>query len=96
MNLVFVIGKIVSEIEFDFVLNSTNISIVNFEIELNNKNIVKVKGYNEVADFCYKNLNKKETVSILGSLNSNMEIIVKEISGHLGRTFLTTFKILLQ
>ena len=96
MNLVFVIGRIVSEIKFDFVLNSTNISIVNFEIELNNKNIVKVKGYNEVADFCYCKLNKNDTVSILGSLDSNMEIIVKEISGHLGRAFLTIFKIWMQ
>ena len=79
MNLVFLIGRIVSKIEFDFVLNSKNISIVNFEIDLNNKKIVKVKGYNEIADFCYRSINKKDTVYVLGSLNSNMEIIIKEI-----------------
>ena len=41
MNLCFVIGKIVSEIEFKFIINSKNISIAYFKIELINKIIVK-------------------------------------------------------
>ena len=53
MNLCFLIGKIISEINFKFVLNSKNISIAYFKIELNNKSIVEVKAYNELADYCY-------------------------------------------
>ena len=79
MNLVFLFGKIVSDIEFNFVLNSKNISIVNFEIELYNENIVKVKGYNEIADFCYSKLNKQDLVYIFGMLDNNMEIRIEEI-----------------
>ncbi len=79
MNLVFIIGKIVSEIEFSFVLNSKNISIVHFKIELNNKTIVKVKGYNEVADFCYSKLKKEDNVFICGELNTKGEINVRDL-----------------
>ena len=50
MNIVFVQGKIISEIEFKFIINSKNISIVIFEIELSNKSKIKAKAYNDLAD----------------------------------------------
>lgn len=80
MNLCFLIGKIVSEIKFDFILNSKDISIARFSIELENKSIVIVKGYNEIADYCYKKLMKSNIVEIQGSLNSDKEIIVIDIN----------------
>lgn len=80
MNLCFLIGKIVSEIKFDFILNSKDISIARFSIELENKSIVIVKGYNEIADYCYKKLLKGSIVEIQGSLNSDKEIIVIDIN----------------
>jgi len=46
INLCFVIGKIVSDIKFEFIINSKNISVAIFEIELSNNSTVKVKGYN--------------------------------------------------
>ena len=49
MNLCFFIGKICSEIQFEFILNSKNISIAIFDIELTNGSIIKVKSYNETA-----------------------------------------------
>jgi len=80
MNLCFLIGKVVSEIKFDFILNSKDISIARFSIELENKSVVVVKGYNEIADYCYKNLITGSIVVIQGSLNSNKEIIIIDIN----------------
>ena len=83
MNLCFLIGKVVSEIKFDFILNSKDISIARFSIELENKSVVVVKGYNEIADYCYKNLIKDSIVGIQGSLNPNKEIIIIDIKAFL-------------
>lgn len=80
MNLCFLIGKVVSEIKFDFILNSKDSSIARFSIELENKSVVVVKGYNEIADYCYKNLITGSIVVIQGSLNSNKEIIIIDIN----------------
>ncbi len=79
MNLCFLIGKIISEINFKFVLNSKNISIVYFKIELNNKSIVEVKAYNELADYCYNKLKKNDIIAIQGYLSNEIEIIIKEL-----------------
>ena len=75
MNICIVYGKIVSKIEFEFIINVKKYySIVIFQIELNNKSIVTVKGYNEIADWCYKNLSKGKYCVIQGKIN------VKEIN----------------
>ena len=79
INICFVIGKIVSDIEFEFIINSKNISVAIFEIELSNKSIIKVKGYNEIADYCYQKLLKGDIIGIYGELNNDMEIIINEI-----------------
>lgn len=79
MNLCFVIGKIVSEIEFKFIINSKNISIAYFKIELLNKSIVQVKAYNELADYCYSKLQKYDICAIQGYINSEMKIEVEKI-----------------
>lgn len=50
MNECFLIGKIVSKIEFDFIIYDKNISIVRFELKLKNKSIINTKSYNEIAD----------------------------------------------
>ena len=80
MNLCFLIAKVVSEIKFDFILNSKDISIVRFCIELENKSVVIVKVYNEIADYCYKNLIKCRIIGIQGYLNSNKEIVIRDIN----------------
>ena len=69
MNICFFIGKIVSNIEFDFMINGKSISIIKFKVELEDKNIVIVKGYNAMADFCYKNLKKDDKVIICGEID---------------------------
>ena len=79
MNLCFIIGKVVSDIQFEFIINNKNISVAIFELELSNKTVTKVKGYNEIADICFQNLIKGEIVTVYGSLNNEMEIIINEI-----------------
>ena len=79
VNIVFIQGKIISDIEFKFIINSKNISIAIFEVELLNKAKVKIKAYNELADYCYSKINKNDIVFIEGYLNSNMEIIIKTL-----------------
>ena len=79
MNLCFLKGKIISEIEFNFIINTKNISIATFEIELLNKSKIKVKAYNELADYCYQKLDQGYVIFIQGYLDSNMHIIAEKI-----------------
>ena len=80
MNICILIGKICSNVQFDFILNGKNISIVRFNLKLSNGSIIKIKGYNEMADYCYRNLKEGDVVLIEGMLNSKIEIILKEIN----------------
>lgn len=79
MNIGFFIGKIITEINFDFILNSKNISIARFDIELLNGSIIKVKGYNEIADYCYRNLKQGINIQLQGYINNKYEIILEDI-----------------
>ena len=80
MNLCFVMGKIVSDIEFKFIINGKSISVVLFDIQLSNDSIIKIKGYNEIADWCYQKLVKGDIVAIQGYFNNKMEIIIENIT----------------
>lgn len=80
MNICFFIGKIISDIDFKFIVNNRKYnSIVIFQIELNNKSIITLKGYNEIADFCYRNLEKNNIIIAVTFLNSKLEGIVEKI-----------------
>ena len=79
MNICFFIGKICSQIDLKFILKSKDISIAIFDIELLNGSIVKVKAYNEIADYCYSNLNKGNIVYIKGRINSKIEVTIEKV-----------------
>ena len=85
MNICFLIGKIISKIEFDFVIGDNKsfknrkISIVRFSLKLLDRNIVNIIGYNNVADFCYQKLKIGENVFIQGFINNSGEIEIKNI-----------------
>ena len=72
MNEVFLIGKIISDIEFKFIINSKNKAIAFFEIETNDKQIVRIQAYNQLADFVYSKLNKNNQVFINGYIENNV------------------------
>ena len=78
MNICFIIGKVISNIEYKFVLNSKNTAIATFKIELENKSIIIAKAYNQIADYCYRNLAKENTFLIKGYIY-NKGIIAEEI-----------------
>ena len=78
MNLCFISGKIVSDINFKFIINNKNVSIVYFNLQLNNGSIVKIIGYNELADYCYSNLRKNNYIFIEGFLNNNCEVVLNK------------------
>ena len=91
MNLVIVFGKIVSSIGFKFIYDRYMIdsndkynhtSIAKCEIMLLNKSIVRIYGYDKIADFMYKDLKYNDYILIEGKLDSNMEIEVKQVKSH--------------
>ena len=72
MNEVFLIGKIISNIEFKFIINSKNKAIACFEIETADKQIVRIQAYNQLADFAYSKLSKNNKVFINGYIEDNV------------------------
>ena len=72
MNEVFLIGKIISDIEFKFIINSKNKAIACFVIKTADKQIVRVQTYNKTADFAYSKLNTNDKVFINGYIEANM------------------------
>ena len=80
MNICFFMGKIVSDINFKFIINDRkNISIAIFEVELNNKSKITVIGYNEIADFCYSRLKKNDNIAFQGYLDREIKVILEKI-----------------
>ena len=83
MNICFIIGKIISEIKFDFIIenNTINKDIVTtrFKILLENGSVIKVKSYGKIAEECFQKYVKSDIVSIYGILNSNGELEIQEI-----------------
>lgn len=72
MNEVFLIGKIISNIEFKFIINSKNKAIACFEIKTADKQIIRVQAYNQLADFAYSKLNSNDKVFINGYIETNV------------------------
>ena len=72
MNEVFLIGKIISNIEFKFIINSKNKAIACFEIKTADKQIVRMQTYNQLADFAYSKLNTNDKVFINGYIEANV------------------------
>ena len=72
MNEVFLIGKIISDIEFKFIINSKNKAIACFEIKTADKQIVRMQAYNQLADFAYSKLNTNDKVFINGYIETNI------------------------
>ena len=79
MNEVFLIGKIISDIKFKFIINSKNKAIAWFEIETNDKQMVRIQVYNQLADFVYSKLNTNDKVFVNGYIEDNV-VKVKSIN----------------
>ena len=80
MNICFFIGKIISDIDFKFIVNDkNNTSITIFKLIVDENCILTVKGYNNLADLCYRNLSINNYIALQGELNSKMEVILYSI-----------------
>ena len=71
MNEVFLMGKIITEIKFDFLLSNKKKSITRFYIETLDKQKIKIIGYDNIADFCYSRLFKGNNIFVYGMLNED-------------------------
>ncbi len=78
MNEVFIMGKVVSKVEFDFIYKGTHISKAKCEIEISNKSKIQIIGYDNIADFMYQSLKESDVVFIYGRI-SGSNLILKQI-----------------
>lgn len=75
MNKGYLMGYIIDNVKFDFILNGKRNSIATFHIVLKNDSIVKVIAYDKDADYCYRKLNKDDLIFVTGVLRPNSDII---------------------
>ena len=79
MNEVFIIGKVITEVKFDFILSSKHISIARFGVmTMCDKQEINVITYDEKADYVYANLKHEDVVIINGYLEYN-KVILEDI-----------------
>ena len=78
MNEVFLIGKIINEIKFDFMINSKHYAISRFKVELLDGEILNIRAYDKQADFAYRRLKIGDKVFIYGRLEQ-CDIAVEKI-----------------
>lgn len=71
MNLCVLLGKIVSDIEFKFIFKNQNKSIAYFDMELLNKSIIRIKAYDDIADFVYSQLKVGQSVIVEGKIRKD-------------------------
>ena len=80
MNICFFIGKIISDIDFKFIVgNKNNASVAIFKVKVNENCILTVKRYNKLADLCYRKLSINNYIILQGELNSKMEVILYSV-----------------
>lgn len=85
MNICFFQGKIISKINFKFVMESDenlscrHTSICYFDVLLNSKTIIMVKAYDNMADLCYRKLKIDDFININGILCDNYEVELCEV-----------------
>ena len=87
MNICILIGKIISDIEFKFIIKSKNKSIAYFDMELLNKSIIRVKAYNEKADFVYRNLKIGQVIILEGKIRNEGSVECENICHILSNDF---------
>ena len=55
-------------------------SIIQFDMKDKRKNIIKIVGYDKIADYCYKNLKKNNIVFIEGRMEKVKDEMVIKIN----------------
>ena len=84
MNIVVISGEVITKVEFKFIYDryenkNKHISMAKCMLKLNNESIVQIYGYDNVADFMYRNLQIGDSIVCAGYLDSEGIICVEEI-----------------
>ena len=84
MNIVCIAGKVINEINLQFVydkkrknISKIHTSIIELMVEVNNKNIIYSRAYDEVADYVYRNIKRYDFVILYGKVRNNYFEITK-------------------
>ena len=75
MNICFEIGKIVSEIEYKFIIKSKNKAIVQLWLETSDYNKIYIVGYDDIADKIYSVFKKGDFISFCGKIENDKVVI---------------------
>lgn len=79
MNKVFIIGKVITEVKFDFTLNSKHTSVAGFRTAtVCDGQEIEIIAYDEIADYIYANLKHEAVVMINGYLEYD-KVILEDI-----------------
>ncbi len=93
MNICFEMGKVIEDVNFDFMYEDKRISIAYTTLMLKNNAIIKIRGYGNIADIMYRTLQKNDNVMIQGRIicGKNIEIEVSRNKKNLIRKFCDFF-----
>ncbi len=78
MNEVFLIGKVIEDIEYKFMLKKRKNAKAKIELKLIDETKVEVVAYNEQADYTLQNIKIRNNVFVYGKLQ-NSEIVINKI-----------------
>lgn len=80
MNEVFIIAKVIEKVQFQFVYDSKKTAIAQVEVKLWNKSRITLIGYDEMADYMYRNLKENDIPFVNGKINSKMQVEVYKLT----------------
>ena len=78
MNEVFLLGKVIEDIEYKFMLKKRKNAKAKIELKLIDETKVEVVAYNEQADYTLQNIKIRNNVFVYGKLQ-NSEIVINKI-----------------
>ncbi len=85
INLCFLSGKVINEIDLKFVYNSQkrsldkkHTSIAKIELELQDEQVIQLHAYNEMADYVFRNVKKSDYIFVQGEVKNNY-VEIKQI-----------------
>ncbi len=80
MNKCILIGKILSDVDFQFLCNKKHVSIATIKVELCDKTPIDVYGIDLMADHMYRELNKGDVVIVYGCIRQNKQNVKIEVT----------------
>lgn len=79
MNVCFLSGNIIEDVKFKFYIGNKKCSVAKTKIKLENGSSIEIKGYDEMADWMYKNILENDRVCIQGKLDTKMQVEIEYI-----------------